>query len=232
MTATLNVNLATCACHRRDSWQDNHIHRPACGGEPITIPCPIPPTFEVVVRLGECRGFSSSTKRGCSGSWTTPSPSGPVRHEHELDCHARPIRVSCSISGKTWAESEVADPEGVGEDGRLVGFTFASPVHAVCFARWALVKALVTGKFAHRDVGDAGPGTPEALFKQRDSVFDALADMVMAEQLALDAQTRFAALESIARVASRHGLHPEERPSAAMLAEYVAHLIEQVGAIS
>lgn len=212
---TTNVNQKPCA-----SWCPvTHVfgettHDTHCPGKPVPIPCPIPPSVTFTVRLGECGP-------GCTPVHTKDGSSAKV---HALDCPVRPIRVSCSISGKTWEESDAVDPEGVGEDGRLVGFTFASPVHAACGARWALVKALVLGRMRGGVLNP--PLGPVELFARRDAVFAALARLTRAEEEYYEA--RDAALKPI----NGHTImRPEShnRPSAHDLAAYVTSLIEQVG---
>jgi hypothetical protein len=96
------------------------------------------------------------------------------------------VKVACSISG-TWEASEVADVALVRmDDGHFVTFETNAAVTAAlsaCRDRWALVKALVLGKYTYND-----SLVPETLHVQRNAVFAALADMARAEQDACSAQ--------------------------------------------
>jgi hypothetical protein len=97
-TPAINVNVnALCLC-RFPEW--GRPHAQDCPGAPGLIPCPIPRSFTFWVVLGECSGCGLSQSR---------SRDGFVRHD--TDCPARPIRVSCPISGETWEESEVDDDD-------------------------------------------------------------------------------------------------------------------------
>ena len=222
-TPTINVNRTPCDC-----WKNREpgTHQPKCAAKPVLIPLPLEPwrsvTFEV--RLGEC-----------------DYPRDACRFGHLNDCPASPIRVTCSIRGKTWAETRVSDAERADGPGQP-NFTEAEHMRAValCDDRWALVKALVLGTWrsVNLNAWQAGAMTAEAwarvaaLVAQRDTVFAALADLARAEQAASDAQDRaHAAIGDDLRLKPHHNIEAADRPSAYMLDRYVARLIEQVGTL-
>jgi hypothetical protein len=131
------------------------------------------------------------------------------------------VKVDCSISWKTWEESEPIDFELVG-GGLLPG---NGEQHTRLMAagrdRWALVKALVLG---HADLSALLTGPMAAdLLAQRDTVYAALADMVRAESTIIQ---RCADIDK----AYTNRKRPAFRGVAAdELAAFVEHLIEQVG---
>lgn len=209
-TPVVNVNLKPCdkGCGAVERRVFAHGHATTCAAIPVPIPCRPPSSVPFQVALGECA-------RGC----TTQRPGQP----HYADCPARPVKVSCYISGSTWEESEVTDWE-------TRAFTFTGGgewerAGAACRARWALVKALVLNQpigpaYVHVD----GVRT---LAIQRDAAYSALADMARAEEAALAAQRALAPH----RLQTRGWVHrpkSEDRPSAGFLWRYVELLIEQV----
>lgn len=209
----VNVNLKPCACGAARPWP----HQPECAAteslRPVLIPCPIPRAVTFEVALGRC------TLDNCYAVNPDGTPYG-----HAPDCPARPIKVSCSISGETWEESEV-DPESIETRGYGVDQLGAVDGLAVCRARWALVKALVLGRPCNPSSHDKS----WALFRERDVAFSALADMARAE-IALHAQWQ--SLPDAIKKAS--SLEPycwdyESTPTTEALAAYVAQVIEQVG---
>jgi hypothetical protein len=209
MQPTINVNLDTCA--RFEHCEDGY-HDPVCPkSKPVLIPCPIPRTVEFQVTLGEC----------------TVCPPNREGVGHFASCAAYPVKVVCSIYGKTWAESEVNDMEcHRGTHDAHVCATEGLDVLQVARARWALVKALVLG---HTDLSAllTGPKALE-LLAQRNAVFAALAGMARAEEAAYTAQAHLA--EHLGATVERfHARTSEMRPSAAWSCLYVESLIEQVG---
>lgn len=186
-------------------------------GPAVRIPLPLDKwrsvTFQVM--LGECA-------MGCH----TQRPG----QAHYAGCPARPVKVSCSISGKTWEESEVTDAWPEKNDGFLcsTGETFPA-LEAACRARWLIVKALVLGRsWAEHSPESWDAHNPRALFAQRDTVYLALVDVVRAEEMlflrgndALRAATGSAYMRP----------EPGDRESATTLARYVDRLVEQVSTI-
>jgi hypothetical protein len=166
----------------------------------------------LMVRLGECSGR-------CTGMlWQSP----PI---HGAACPARPIRVSCSIFGKTWEESEVADVE---KQGPINAYQLPTELErtlalAASRGRWALVKALVLG---HSELSAllTGP-TACAMLAQRDAVFAALCEMVRAEEAHAAAWS-----DALKAMGVTYGMDPE-RKSAWVLSDYMKHLVDQVGAL-
>lgn len=211
MTPTINVNLASCSRGRCGLDPKGVFrHDPStCSGEPILLPCPIRRSVTFSVALGECACDAYAEGGTCP-----------------TDCPARPVRVSCSISGKTWEESEVAEAEWLGR----YADDATNPVLAACRDRWALVKALALGE-------DAGAwmlseawaerwDVVASLFAQRDAVFAALADMARHEE-GLEA----AAVRAAKAMGADGDLSGTTRASPEFLAAYVEHLVEQVGAL-
>lgn len=190
-------------------------------GAPVLIPCPLPRSVTFTVRLGECL-------KACSPRGFTPG--------HISGCPGQLIRVSGSISGKTWEESEVTDLD---VPGRLAGTNAGADLWRAFRERWALVKALVLGHTAWDYTMSPAKAIPlatiTAMLAQRDAVYAALADMALAERAAEPAH---AAIDELlpASLQCRNGLNrlsppPHARPSATWLAAYIEHLIEQVGVL-
>lgn len=212
---TINVNLA-CGCN--PIVLAAGAHAADCGR--ILIPCPVPRsvTFEVV--LGEC----VKDPFGCKGE--RHSTLCPISHAH-------PVKVSCSISGNTWEESEVEDVEPHptespqrSEHWRVMLLKVGADTPHLRDARkhWALIKALV--------LGQPGPGRWDVatLFTQRDAVYAALADMVRAEEMLAKAWAATpTAIRNHSRVFVSVRTPTMERTSHHLLAAYIEHLIEQVG---
>lgn len=188
-------------------------HHESCPkSAPVLIACPIPRSVTFTVRLGEC---------SCRASMLAGA-----KVQHRDYCPARPIRVSCSISGKTWEESEVMDVDGPVEQTIPIPY-----VTRLCRERWALVKALVLGLPRTFDTAQWTP-TVSPFFEQRDAVYAALSDMALAEDAAFKAQDHIhSAIHDPLPLEPYHNELPEDRPSARMLERYVAHLIEQVGVL-
>jgi len=214
---TVNVNLKPCDCQ----WPGERgvPHAATCRATPVHVPLPIPRSVTFQVALGEC------TCEAMIGSATH----GAGRHADA--CPARPVKISCSISGSTWEESEVTDPEGHGADGRLVGFTMSSPMWQACRALWALVKALVLGwnGEAVRAVAVSGGldlKKIDLMFQQMRTVYAALADMARAEEAHASAYSRaWGAMGEDSIPSGRRSAHW-------VLAHYVDRLIEQVGILN
>lgn len=207
---TINVNLRSCRCQepkKRAAPCEPGNHRPECGG-PILIPCPIPRSVTFSVALGEC-------DIGCQHG---PVPARPV-NGHWTGCMARPIRVTCSIGGKTWEKSEVGDVDA--EHPEFYDETETAALHACC-ERWEIIKALLT----ERVVVSAWNWPPAAeqsrLVQQRNAVFAALADMARGQAMYAAANEQ---LPEYCRLSYRGD------PTYEVLARYITHLIEQVGAL-
>lgn len=174
----INVNLGRCTYAEGIESGAYHFSE-LCDTRPVLIPCRIPGSVTFEVRQGECTclpGFYAAAQ---------------TRNDHLPRCLGKPIRVSCSIGGKTWAESEVTDVEKQGE---INAYQFPTELErtlalAACRERWALVKALVTGFTG--DIAAFAPGSAMAvrLRNERDVMFAALAAKIRAEQ-ADDATTR------------------------------------------
>lgn len=227
MTPTINVNLTPCSCppHRKGFHYSS-----VCGAASVLIPCPIPRSVTFEVRLGKCHNADLPEPERM-GRRCISHPCDVTRIEHSSACPARPIRVTCSIGGETWEESEVDSTEAYD-----LSEHEALTTTGVVRDRWALVKALVLGESLGRrsaDSVDAGVALVD-LFGHRDAVFDALCDMARAEE----AQGRASSV-----VADVVGLHwpwgtrtretaGTEAPSSRALSALVAHIIERVGALS
>ena len=141
---------------------------------------------------------------------------------------ARPIRVTCSISGKTWQESEIAQAEVPH------GHEFSpADVLNTCRERWALVKALlgVNPEWSKQGKWFSEHGRM-AIFTQRDAVYAALADMARAEDvLGTKAVLIEESLpEALAADAVLWLDRPYARPSTWLLERFVSQLIQTVGA--
>lgn len=204
----VNVNLrAGCGCFVPENRDPSTGHYPGCPCSPVIIPCPIPRSVTLTVRLGEC---------------ACPYGDG-IGTVHDGWCPGRPITVTCSISGKTWPESEVDDgePDIAGLAGRIDNEK-RKTIMAACRALWALVKVLVLG---HTDLSAllTGPKALE-LLAQRDAVFAALADMARHEGALADALGDF---ETALR-GEPTAIGGMRRFSHDALARYVERLIEQV----
>lgn len=212
----VNVNLKPCDCEP-DRLVGQHWKR--CASTPILIPCPIPRSVTFTVVLWECR---------CAAEHNRHDPH-PV--PHASGCPARPIRVTCSIGGGTWAGSEVTTAESIGGD-VVPHFKFNDPILIACRARWALVKALVLGRTFDPNEWD-NPETIRGLLTQRDAVFLALAKVAGRERDLFDAQGEYTSAMDEHHYPDWHR-DPEsyEMPSQKMLILYVERLIEQVGALS
>lgn len=208
MTPTINVNLTPCNC------EGIPTHAGWCSGAPVLIPCPIPRSVTLEVAAGTCTclaGHDPSTRQLV----------------HSPNCPARPIRVTCSVGGETWEQSEVTKTSVLGWGAAMAAAQ--SPLPA-CRERWALVKALV---LRHSDLSSmlTGPKAVE-LLSQRDAVFAALCAMARAEEAARSATERlWYALPDSAGWVSRHPARDEQTPSALLLAAYTSHLISQIGVL-
>lgn len=214
---TINVNVG--ATHAHPNTSDPSFCDSDCAS--ILIPLPLDRWRSVpfTVRIGDC---------ACPRSIALRAPSNTEVHRN--DCPARPIRVSCSISGKDWASSEVTEiaVTGGGRDREPTNEDMAA-LHEACRDRWALVKALVLG-FDVRD--PRAPSVPTALSSQRDAVFAAIADMAKNEEAGLATKQRLC--KACPEIFPKSGVtvpEPEKRESAAFLAACVESLIEQVGAL-
>lgn len=209
-TPTINVNIAVCHC-----GPDPHCTH---HNKPLHLPCPIPRSVTFVV-LGKCACATTP------GPMLLPRTVGLVEEAHGRDCPARPVKVSCSISGATWEESHISAWET--EDG--IGLNTTEEARAAD-ERWALVKALVLEQDEEWRKDPRSEGWN--LQPQRDAVYAALADMARAEEAALKAQKMADDAFSSARYAkvgdSDHRAAP---PSVNRLRRYVEHLIEQVGVL-
>jgi hypothetical protein len=176
-----------------------------CRGAHVLVPCPVKRSVTFSVVLGECN---------------CPEPERMTAW-HDTDCPARPVKVSCSISGSTWEESEVSIAEireAMEED------TAPAPMIAMGRARdrWELIKALVLGKLqTWNNTHDV-----KRLIAQRDAVFAALADMAKAEEAHAAAYSR--AMAAMGRLGA---VLASERKSINVLAICVSRLIEQVGVL-
>lgn len=213
-TPTINVNL-TSHCYDCGSSPPGP-HATECAAlevklRPVLIPCPVPRSVTFEVRLGGCDCFPS-------GHRSVPVP--PMR-AHSPQCASQPVRVSCSISGKTWEESEVTECEA-----NIPGDGYPANLMGPCRERWASVKALVLGARASDYTGWCGSSLRAfaGLFTQRDAVYAALADMARAEE---------AIRVSHAAIDKAMGLPwSESEPlSQRALERYVERLIEQVGVL-
>lgn len=223
---TINVNLASCSRHHLPLHREEsryHVlpgtgNLALCEAPPVPVPLSLEPWRSVTmkVRLGEC-----ATPLQC----IFPHMRGEPRIDHHGTCPALPIEVTCSMRGKTWAESHVCDAET--ERGTTLHH---GPLKQSVHERWSLIKALVTGEHPDHDTGRwTGPTLP--LFEHRDAVYAAVCEVARTEASNLAAQERLVSLLDPKRAMFRPT--PEDRrPSAHGLAIYVARLIEQVGVMS
>lgn len=211
-TPTIDVNLTRCACPGPVTRQERPSHFIDCPGKPILIPCPVrrSVTFEVVLGwLCDCRNRETST--------------------HLPRCPRDGVRVSCSISGRTWEESKVEDmdiPPSI-----LADMVATNRVMAACRERWELMKALVLGASKVSEFPESFRMVPAVseMMGQRTLVFAALAD---AARLSI---ARAAALNKASKAAGLAYQYAEsveeDSEPAIVLADYVEHLIEQVGVL-
>lgn len=211
MTPSINVNLKTCdsGCSSTRPGQKHYDH---CAASPILIPCAIPCSVTVSVGLGEC-------------NCVYPALKNPPVDPHRKTCPARPVRVACSISGATWAESEVTDLD---VPGRIAGTNAVADVWSACRERWRLVQMLVLGHPGTASaVGTLSDAIP-ALQAQRDAVYAALVGMARAEEAHRAAEAAAtAAIYGASRVI-RADTEPESQE---LLGRYVGRLVEQVGVL-
>lgn len=184
---------------------------------PVLIPCQLPRTVEFKVALGECRCREEEEPDEVGGRKTTEPG-------HFSNCPARPISVTCTIDGDTWEESFVdgADFQPMEGARRLID---------ACDDRWALVKALVLGKMPRLTGTEATDLPVIALIEQRDAVFAALCDMARAENGARTAHHAMVKALDVAGAAYSGAAPVYNDVAARGLAAYVAHLLEQVGAL-
>jgi hypothetical protein len=185
-TPTINVNLAKCAC---GCPVFPNTHTADCPGKPVDIPLPLDAVRSVTftVRLGECSTLALCEVRG------------GLLQNHAPQCPAHPIRVTCSISGKTWEESEVMETKYTPVDDVPRGADSWAPLRIadICRDRWALVKAL-------------------------------LAEQARLEESLLGAVARtVAVLKSTKFTMTR--VSDSERPSTKALGIFVRDIIQQVG---
>jgi hypothetical protein len=195
VNSTINVNLAY---NPRDPHNDE---------AQILIPCPIRRSVTFSVALGDCYLSGSSLKCSLGDG------------AHRIGCPARPVRVSCSISGKTWEESSISFVERA--DGECIGPMF-DRVDTICRARWALVKALVLGQ-TYTLAARFPPAAVDVIHRlhiQRDAVFAALTDMARGQAIYATGNER---LPEVCRLFYRGD------PTSEALERYVEYLIEQVG---
>lgn len=213
MTATLNVNLAPCDCSHRRGLSDQCLSD--CASAPVFIPCPIPRSVEFTVTLGECTCQDGRFRQG--GRYRD----GGVPHAD--GCFAHPIRVTCSIGGEAWAESEVNDIDLRRSEDYPQPPGWRVRLRTICRECWALVRALVLGASTMR-------GANGALLAQRSTVFSALCQMARMERAYYDAaQAIHKALPAVYVSSDMQVCDPGDAPSTRWLAAYMEHLIEQVG---
>lgn len=227
---TINVNLTKCERHDLPFSKEEtayHVLRGTgnlarCEAPPILIPCPIPRsvTFEVV--LGECACVTRP------GPMLLRRTIGLVAEMHETACPTRTVKVSCSISGKTWEESEVDDTETIVTSSSGLGRDAYPNERVAARERWALAKALVLGKpyaqVVHANMDAARIG---AMAHQRDAVFSAISDMAKAEDNLSAARERAASA-----IGHRLYVGAVSQSAEDVLGQYVERLIEQVGVLS
>lgn len=217
----INVNLAACRCPVPAASPQHWAEQ--CAAKPVLIPCRPPPSFTCTVVLGEC------IASGCGNAFSYHTlPTGMSMAGlaiHSDSCPARPVKVSCSISG-TWEESEVVQVEYCPAPGRLEDFLPGHPVFDACRDRWALVKALVTNDWTGWALTADSPIL--TLQSQRDAVYAALARLEAADSAARAAHSEaFSALD--AADVEYSTMTPVGSRAAAMLAAYVKRLITTVG---
>lgn len=203
MVPSINVNLKPCTCPDFGPRGPGFV---PCDSPQILLPCPTQRSVTFSVALGPCTMMCAN-----------PALWGG----HSTTCPARPVRVSCSVSGETWEESEVEAMDAAGPT--AYNQKEWGTLYAVCRARWALVKALVLGQ-PQAQAGGKWLDAPTDLFTRRDAVFDALADMARAERACV---TAWLALP----VELRSGPGPMALTPEAF-ERYVERLIEQVSVIS
>lgn len=200
-TPTINVNLKPCRPLCPFGWGGRTTHAEDCPGAPVVIPCPIPRSVTFEVRLGECTCASDPDD-------TTHAMPPAV---HLSSCRSRPVRVSCSISGKTWEESKVGDIDPTGR------YEIDLPTARDDLdTRWALVKERLIAPHDGARKCDC----------DRCLLFSALSDMAQAESVILQ---RFADID---RVYTNRRRDAFKGHAASELAAYVERMIEQVGVLS
>lgn len=207
---SINVNFEKCDCWmQHQPWRK--AHQQTCAARHVLIPCPMPRSVTFTVRLGMCT---------CADH---PEPGDEP--PHLSGCPARPIRVSLSISGKTWKESRVDD-----FDLADTGIYPNDALRTACRERWEFVKALVAGERMIVTTGNWPPGSEqERLVQQRDAVFAALADMARAEKAHSEA-VRALVGACPGRLGAKLGrIDPCIPDAGRFLVRYVEHLIERSG---
>lgn len=211
VTPTININLEQCTRGRcgPDPFGTFRHDSDTCAATPVLIPLPLDAFRSVTftVRLGEC--ICPANGGVGAASWNPPPECVP-------SCPARPIRVTCSISGTTWESSEASEVTDIDIPEHLISADVIDPIANACGARWALVKALVLGL----STTPALSHHPE-LVAQRDAVYAAIAGMALADAARTQA---WIALP----LELRKGPGPTSL-AGEVLERYVARLIEQVG---
>lgn len=211
---TINVNTKPCPSQK---WHDSRDLTPVCRGEcaPVLIPCPIQRSVTIEVALGECVcGHAAWVVRG------------NISIQHDANCHARPIRVSCSIGGKTWAESEVTDIEPNTDPD---GDDWGDAMWNACRARWKIVKALVTGRATTLEDVTSEPMSTlhmNGMLAQRDAMFAALAELAQIERGHSDISDELDKME--VEIYGGHDHYPRVTQATRRLEYYVKHLIDQI----
>lgn len=219
---TINVNLtpdSECSC--LDTRSEHH--RNGCSATPILLPCRPSASVTFWVALGGC---------DCGGPRTTIQAGAEHRY-HNPGCASRPVKVSCSISGSTWKESEVVDWEC---SEAVVGMTlgdFRRALRAAVDARWALVKALVLGASKVSEFPEAFRMVPAVseMLAQRNAVYAALCEIARHERGMADAWDACPA--RLQKRAHSGGMpsDSDSRPSSWMMEAYIADLLEQFGVL-
>lgn len=211
LAPAINVNLKPCTCGC-PVFPLTHVKD--CPGRLVLVPCQIPRSITLTMNSStrcNCGGYDSSHDRSCP------------RYGADI-----PIRVVADIGGATWEESHLTAWET--EDGIGLNTTMEAKLAS---ARWETVKAVLLNT-SH--AGAAGP----TLLTQRDKFFAALALKAEAEErdvaayrgvvASLPAGMRKAVLPEAPWYNTGMFYYP--RPSEALLARYVEHLVEQVGSLT
>jgi hypothetical protein len=136
---TINLNLEYCAMCANGEHEPEQSAR--CPGKPLPIPCPLPPSVTFRVVVGQCPSC------GAARPW-------PHQPECRTPDSLKPISVSCSISGETWAESSVVDIEWF-HDMEEPSAEMTARIVAACRDRWALGARQGAGDRAHRSISAA-----------------------------------------------------------------------------